>query len=105
MLNDTDLYTILGVSQKATQQEIKQAYNKLLLKYHPDKIKNKTQNTNDIFSQINSAYKILGNPDTRKTYDESGIKSCQESRNIIDPQKILEEIFSKGQRAKDKGQR
>jgi curved DNA-binding protein CbpA len=53
-----DPYEVLGVPRTATQSEIRSAYKKLALQYHPDK--NQGEDTSDIFSSINAAYDILG---------------------------------------------
>lgn len=59
-------YSILGVSPTASQAEIKRAYRKLALAYHPDK--NPNVNT-DLIRQVNEAYNVLGDPSKRAAYD------------------------------------
>jgi DnaJ-class molecular chaperone len=61
----SNLYDVLNIDTNATQSEIKKAYYKLALKYHPDK--NNGDDTN--FTKIYSAYEILSNEKTRKEYD------------------------------------
>lgn len=65
-----DLYKILGVSKSASAEEIKRAYRKLALEYHPDK--NKSKEAEEKFKEINQAYEILGNPQKRQQYDQFG---------------------------------
>ncbi|MFA5967255.1 MAG: molecular chaperone DnaJ [Patescibacteria group bacterium] len=66
-----DYYEILGVSREATPEDIKKAYRKLALKYHPDKTKgDKTAETQ--FKKINSAYQILSDPEKKRQYDQFG---------------------------------
>jgi DnaJ-class molecular chaperone len=65
-----DFYEILGVSKKASQQEIKSAYRKLALKWHPDK--NKELGANEKFKEINKAYEILSDPKKKEMYDQYG---------------------------------
>lgn len=61
-------YFILGVSIYAREQEIKQAYRKLALKFHPDK--NPSQEAETIFKEINEAYEVLGDPQKKVLYDQ-----------------------------------
>ena len=67
-----DYYLILEIPQNATNQEIKKAYRGLAKKYHPDS--SSTEGSEDIFSEITEAYKILSHPDKKKEYDASFIK-------------------------------
>ena len=62
-----DPYEILGVSPEATEAEIKKAYRKKALKYHPDR--QPTQEANAIFARISNAYEILSDPEQRQNYD------------------------------------
>lgn len=62
-------YECLGVGNKATAQEIKQAYRKLAKLYHPDRNKGSAQAA-DKFKQIHEAYETLGNEEARRAYDE-----------------------------------
>jgi curved DNA-binding protein len=66
-----DYYKILGVKKDSSADDIKKAYRKLAVKYHPDKnAGNKT--AEDKFKEANEANEVLGNPDKRKKYDELG---------------------------------
>jgi DnaJ-class molecular chaperone with C-terminal Zn finger domain len=56
-----DYYEILGVSRNATQEEIKEAYRKLALKYHPDV--NKSKEAEEKFKEITEAYAVLSDPE------------------------------------------
>ena len=75
-----DFYKILGVNKSASKKEIKKAYRKLAMKYHPDK--NPGDDTaSDKFKEIGEVYEILADDDKRKTYDrhgEDGIKNMQQ---------------------------
>lgn len=65
-----DFYSILNVSPKASQKQIKAAYYKLSLILHPDKNKNSISSHNQ-FTVVSEAYAILGNIDSRKIYDRT----------------------------------
>lgn len=66
-----DYYMVLGVERSATQDDIKKAYRKLAVKYHPDK-NSGDKSAEDKFKEISEAYQVLGNADSRKKYDELG---------------------------------
>lgn len=63
-----DYYKILNVQENATQDEIKRAYRKLAKKYHPDRNAN-DDNAKSMFQDVNEAYGILGNEESRAKYD------------------------------------
>ena len=67
---NSDLYKVLGVSKSADASEIKKAYRKLAVEYHPDK--NKSKEAEEKFKEINQAYEVLGNEQKRKQYDQFG---------------------------------
>ncbi len=63
-----DYYKILGVDPSASQEEIKKAYRKLVLKYHPDRNPGDKE-AEERFKEINEAYEVLGDPEKRAQYD------------------------------------
>jgi len=67
-----DYYQILGVPRSATDEEIKKAYRKLGMQYHPDRNPGKEEWANKKFKEINEAYGALGDPQKRKQYDQFG---------------------------------
>ncbi len=66
-----DYYKALGVSKNASQEEIKKAYRKLAVKYHPDKNPD-DKLAEDKFKEIAEAYEVLKDPEKRKQYDTLG---------------------------------
>ncbi|MCE1164466.1 MAG: J domain-containing protein [Bacteroidetes bacterium] len=66
-----DYYKILGVEKSATQDEIKKAYRKLAMKYHPDKNKG-DKTAEEKFKEVNEANEVLSDTGKRKKYDEMG---------------------------------
>lgn len=67
-----DLYKVLGVSKKATDEEIKKAYRKLARKYHPDRNPDDPK-AEEKFKEVQGAYDTLSDPEKRKEYDAGGM--------------------------------
>lgn len=70
MATNRDYYEVLGVEKSAKQDEIKRAYRKLALEWHPDK--NKDPHATEKFKEINEAYEVLSNEQKRQQYDQFG---------------------------------
>lgn len=66
-----DYYKLLGVERKANEAEIKRAYRKLALQFHPDRNPGDTK-AEERFKEINEAYQVLSDPDKRNRYDQLG---------------------------------
>ncbi len=72
-----DYYNILGVNKNASQEEIKRAYRKLAMKYHPDKNPNRKE-AEERFKEINEAYAVLSDKEKRKQYDTFGAEGFRQ---------------------------
>jgi len=60
ILDDDDPYVVLGVPRNATKQEIKKAYRKLAMKWHPDKNRGNEKYAEKMFKKLNAAYSLIG---------------------------------------------
>ena len=65
-----DYYKILGLSRSATEEDVKKAYRKMALKFHPDK--NKSPGAEEKFKEIAEAYDVLSDKKKREIYDQYG---------------------------------
>ena len=78
MANNTDFYQILGVSKNASDQELKSAYRKQALKWHPDKHAGEAKKeAEEKFKEINRAYEVLRDPQKKQMYDQFGHAAFQ----------------------------
>jgi curved DNA-binding protein len=95
---ETDYYKILGVNKTASEDDIKKAYRKLAMKYHPDHTKG-DKSAEEKFKTISEAYAVLSDKEKRKQYDTFGSAGFQQrySQEDIfrgfDFESILNELF------------
>jgi DnaJ-class molecular chaperone len=73
-----DFYQVLGVNKNATDSELKAAYRRQALQWHPDR--NKSAGAAEKFKEINEAYEVLSNPQKRQTYDQFGSAAFDQNR-------------------------
>lgn len=70
ILNNSDFYSILGLTKDCNEEEIKRAYKKLIVKVHPDK--NKSEHAHEAFKKVSLAYQTVSDPKKRELYDQFG---------------------------------
>ena len=103
ILNKKDYYEILGISKEATEDEIKRAYKKMAIKFHPDK--NQSTKAADAFKKISHAFTTLKDPEKKQFYDKYGSeeelreKYAQQNQGYygeeeMDPFDLFEMFFS-----------
>lgn len=89
-----DFYKILNVDRSASQEEIKKAYRKQALKYHPDK--NKSPGAEEKFKEISQAYEVLSDENKKAIYDQYGEEGLQGQPQPDGPQNTGGTYFSGG---------
>jgi len=112
---DLDLYEVLGVDDEADGKDIKKAYRKLSLKYHPDKCRGEVEvegeekaiSCEKMMNRVNLAYEVLGDEENRILYDTGGLESVKEGADDdggggMDPFSML---FGGGRQQRGKGKR
>mmetsp|Transcript_21122 Transcript_21122/g.24121 ORF Transcript_21122/g.24121 Transcript_21122/m.24121 type:complete len:459 (+) Transcript_21122:147-1523(+) len=84
--NPNDYYFILGLSRSTSGKEIKSAYRKLALKYHPDKVPDdEKEESEKVFIKVSEAYAVLSDEKKRKVYDKHGKKGLEMLDQGVDP--------------------
>lgn len=104
-MSKQDYYELLGVSNNASAEEIKKAYRKQAVKYHPDKNPGDSK-AEDMFKKVSEAYEVLKDPQKKATYDQYGHAafdggfgggySSSASGGFHDPFDVFKEVFGAG---------
>lgn len=92
-MSKQDYYEILGVSKSASESELKKAYRKLAIKYHPDKNPG-DKNAEEKFKESAEAYEVLSNPQKRARYDQFGHTGVSSDGKFSGGGMNMEDIFS-----------
>ena len=103
MATTRDFYDVLGISREATQEEIKKAYRKLAIKFHPDKNPDDAA-AEEKFKELGQAYEVLSDPEKRSAYDRFGHAAFTQggggggpgAGGFHDPFDIFREVFGGG---------
>ena len=83
-------YKVLGLSESASREEIKQRYKKLALQWHPDKNPDNPKRASEMFNIISEAYQILGNESRKTAYDKN---SSYKPSKLYSPTDLFNHIF------------
>ena len=97
MVKDSSLYNTLGISPNANENEIKKAYKKMAIKWHPDKNKDEPEKATKEFQKISEAFSILSDKDKRSAYDKFGMDGVNDNGGPnINPEDIFSQFFGGG---------
>ena len=95
MSDKKDYYEVLGVKKEATPEEIRKAYKKLAIKWHPDKNPDNKEEAENKFKEISEAYSVLSDPEKKKEYDNRDKMNFQGfDFNDFDPFSQFKDFFS-----------
>ena len=85
VLANQDYYQLLGLKRGATEEQIKKAFKKMAIKYHPDKNKDDPEGAKKRFQSIANAYETLSDPEKKRVYDQHGEEGLKRQQQGGDP--------------------
>jgi len=95
---EEDYYAVLGVKRNASTQDVKKAYRKLAMQWHPDKNQGEhKEEAEEKFKKISEAYQVLSDEDKRKQYDtygKAGPSQSQGTQQPFDPRDLFRSFFT-----------
>ena len=97
-MSTKDFYDVLGVSKDASESDIKKAYRKLAIKYHPDKNPG-DQDAEEKFKEVSAAFEVLKDAEKRRKYDQFGhdaFRGGPSSAHGVDPFDLFRDVFGGG---------
>ena len=97
-MSKRDYYEVLGVSKNATPEELKKAYRKLALQYHPDRNPGDKE-AEEKFKEAAEAYDVLSNPDKKARYDQFGHAAFEGGAGGYEGGMNINDIFSQDRKS------
>ena len=97
-MSTKDFYDVLGVSKDASESDIKKAYRKLAIKYHPDK-NSGDHDAEEKFKEVSAAFEVLKDAEKRRKYDQFGhdaFRGGSSSAHGVDPFDLFRDVFGGG---------
>lgn len=93
MVKETECYDLLDIKPDADPLQIKKAYRKAAIKYHPDKNPDDPEGASAKFQQIGEAFQILSDPQLRAAYDKYGKEKAKPDSGFQDPSEFFSQLF------------
>lgn len=92
---EKDYYKILGIPRSSSQQQIKKAYKKLSIKWHPDKNKDNQEYAKTMFVDVSNAFDTLSDPEKREVYNRGGVKAVEEFEQRKGQEHLRRDMFGR----------